>query len=196
MLAVVAVGLRLAESGLARLVARTVPVGRLRRSLLALLTVLAYVLVSGWRSLRPGTGWKIDGHWGTQSARLAESAVGFGMFLAFVLGLGRALLANGRSSWRLPPIADDMALELAPLPWLFAFVALVVWLPITLNEVLETPLNGVVSYLAPTVAFAIACVVGLYLLRHPARKPPGEAQAQDAAEAPDLASDNRCASAC
>ena len=48
---------------------------------------------------------------------------------AFVLGLGRSLLANGRSSWRLPPIADDLALQLAPLPWLFAFVAFVAWLP-------------------------------------------------------------------
>jgi hypothetical protein len=58
---------------------------------------------------------------GERKARaLAESAVSFGMFLAFVLGLGRSLLANGRSSWRLPPIADDLALQLAPLPWLFA----------------------------------------------------------------------------
>ena len=162
LLAIVAVGVRLAESGLARLVARTVPVGRLRRSLLALLTVLAYILIAGLAfSLVLGLAWKMPATWGTQSTRLAESAVSFGMFLAFVLGLGRSLLANGRSSWRLPPIADDLARELAPLPWLFAFVALVAWLPLTLNDVLETPLNGVITNLAPTVAFAIACVIGL-----------------------------------
>jgi len=189
LLAVVAVGLRLAESGLARLVARTVPVGRLRRSLLALLTVLAYILIAGLAFSLAWDWLESAGHWGTQSARLAESAVGFGMFLAFVLGLGRSLLANGRSSWRLPPIADDLALELAPLPWLFAFVALVAWLPITLNDVLETPLNGVITNLAPPVAFAIACVVGLYLLRRPARKAPtSEAQAEDASKPPDRAS--------
>ena len=187
-MAVVAVGLRLAESGLARLVARAVPVGRLRRSLLALSTVLAYILIAGLGFSLAWDWLEEAGHWGTQSTRLAESAVGFGMFLAFVLGLGRSLLANGRSSWRLPPIADDLALELAPLPWLFAFVALVAWLSITLNEVLETPLNGVITNLAPTLAFAIACVVGLYLLRHPARKPAGEAKAQDTPEPPDLAS--------
>ena len=56
------------------------------------------------------------------------------------------------------------------------------WLPITLNDVLETPLNGVISNLAPTVAFAIACVIGLYLLRHPSREPHSEAQSQDAPE--------------
>ena len=87
-LAIVAVGLRLAESGLARLVARTVPVGRLRRSLLALLTVLAYILIAGL-AFSLAWDWLEDaGHWGTQSTRLAESAVSFGMFLAFVLGLG------------------------------------------------------------------------------------------------------------
>jgi small-conductance mechanosensitive channel len=104
------------------------------------------------------------------------------MFLAFVVGLGRSLLANGRSSWRLPPIDDDMALQLAPLPWLFAFAAVVAWLPYTLNDVLEIPLNGVISNLAPTVAFAIACVIGLHRLRRPHRQPDGGAPSHDAPE--------------
>jgi len=186
-LAIVAVGVRLAESGLARLVARTVPVGRLRRSLLALLTVLAYVLIAGLAFSLVWDWLEDAGQWGTKSTRLGESAVGFGMFLAFVLGLGRSLLANGRSTWRLPPIADDLALELAPLPWLFAFVALVAWLPITLTDVLETQLNGVINNLAPAVAFAAACVIGSYLLRHPTREPSREAPSQDAAKRPDLA---------
>ena len=184
-LAIVAVCLRLAESGLTRLVARSVPVGRLRRSLLALLTVLAYILIAGLAFSLVWDWLEDAGHWGTQSARLAESAVSFGMFLAFVLGLGRALLANGRSSWRLPPISDDLARQLAPLPWLFAFVAAVAWLPMTLNEVLETPLNGVISDLAPTFAFAIACVVAFSLLGRPARQTHNEAQSQDAAGQPD-----------
>jgi len=186
-LALVAVGLRLAESGLARLAARTFPVGRLRRSLLALLTVLAYIVIAGL-AFSLAWDWLEDaGRWGTQSTPLAESAVSFGTFLAFVVGLGRSLLANGRSSWRLPPIADDLALQLAPLPWLFASVALVSWLPITLNEVLETPLNSVISNLAPTIAFAIACVIGLYLLRRPMPELHTEARSQDAAKQPDLA---------
>ena len=186
-LAIVAVGVRLAESGLARLVARTVPVGRLRRSLLALLTVLAYMLIAGLVFSLVWDWLEDAGRWGTQSTRLAESAVSFGMFLAFVLGLGRSLLANGRSSWRLPPIGDDLALQLAPLPWLFASVALVAWLPLTLNGVLETPLNGVITNLAPTAAFAIACVIGLYLLRHPRPEAHSEVPSQDAPKRPDLA---------
>ena len=183
-LAILAVCLRLAESGLARLVARTVPIGRLRRSLLALLTVLAYVLITGLAFSLVWDWLEGAGHRETHSTRLAEAAVGFGMFLAFVLGLGRSLLANGRSTWRLPPIGDDLAMQLAPLPWLFAFVAAGAWLPLTLNDVLETPLNGVISNIAPTVAFVIACVIGLYLLRHPAPEPSSEARSHDAPRRP------------
>ena len=94
----------------------------------------------------------------------------------------------GRRSWRLPPLADDFARQLAPLPWLFAFVALVCWLPITLNDVLDTPLNGVISNLAPTVAFAIACLISLHLLRRPARGLHREAQSQDAPNQRELTS--------
>jgi small-conductance mechanosensitive channel len=71
-LAIVAVGVRLAEAGLARLVARTVPVGRLRRSLLALLTVLAYILIAGWCSLSSGTGWRMPAG-GARKARVWRS---------------------------------------------------------------------------------------------------------------------------
>jgi small-conductance mechanosensitive channel len=66
-------------------------------------------------------------------------------------------------------------------------VTLVAWLPITLDDVLETPLNGVISNLAPTVAFAIACVISLYLLRHPKRESPGEAPSQDGPTGQDFA---------
>ena len=96
-LAIIIVGLWLTESGLAALAARTFPVGRLRRSLLALLTVLGYVFIVGlaasiaWQSVEDAISWS------TQSVRLAESMVWFAMFLAFVIGLGRALLANRRS---------------------------------------------------------------------------------------------------
>jgi small-conductance mechanosensitive channel len=186
LVALVAVCLRLAEIGLARLAAHTFPVGRLRRSLLALSTVLAYIGIAGLVFSAAWDWLEHAGRWGTQSTRLAESAVTFGMFLAFVVGLGRSLLANGRSSWRLPPIADDLALQLAPLPWLFAFVSLVAWLPITLNELLEPPLNSAISNLAPIVAFSIACVIGLYLLRRPMRKPHTEAASQDAANRPGI----------
>ncbi len=176
-LAIIIVGLWLTESGLAALAARTFPVGRLRRSLLALLTVLGYVFIVGlaasiaWQSVEDTLSWS------TQSVRLAESMVRFAMFLAFVVGLGRALLANRRSSWRLPPISDAMASQLAPLPWLVALEATLAWLPLTINEVMGEPLNSVLSNLVPTAIFFVAALVGMYLLR----PPPGGPQAPDAA---------------
>ena len=171
-LAIIIIGLWLGESGLAALAARTFPVGRLRRSLLALLTVLGYVFIVGlaatvaWQSVEDARNWS------TQSVRLAEATVRFAMFLAFVIGLGRALLANRRSSWRLPPISDAMASQLAPMPWLVAVVAMVAWLPITLNEVMGEPLNSVLSNLVPTATFFVAALVGMYLLRPPSRSAP------------------------
>ena len=184
-LVIVVVGVRLAEVGLARLAARTLPAGRLRRSLLALSNVLAYIVIAGLALSLAWNGLEDAGQWGTQSIRLADSAVSFGMFLAFVVGLGRSMLANGRSSWRLPSISDDLARQLAPVPWLFAFVALVSWLPLKLNEVLVTPLNSVITNLAPTVAFAIACVIGLHLLRRPMRELPAEVPPREDAHRPD-----------
>ena len=182
------VALALTESGLIRLLAGPSGLaGRLRLSLLALLTSLAYILIAGL-ALSVAWSWLEDaGRWGTQATRLADSAVNFGMFLAFVLGLGRALLANGRDSWRLPRLDDGSARQLAPLPWLFAFVALVAWLPLALQEVLETPLNAVITNLAPTAAFAVACVIGMALLRHPRREPQSGPASRDASEASNLA---------
>ncbi|MGR4870868.1 DUF3772 domain-containing protein [Variovorax sp. LARHSF232] len=181
-LAIIIVGLWLGESGLAALAARTFPVGRLRRSLLALLTVLGYVFIVGlaatvaWQSVEDARNWS------TQSVRLAEATVRFAMFLAFVIGLGRALLANRRSSWRLPPISDAMARQLTPMPWLVAVVAMVAWLPITLNDVMGEPLNSVLSNLVPTATFFVAALVGMYLLRPPSRgAPAAEGAPPDAA---------------
>jgi hypothetical protein len=82
----------------------TVPVGRLRRSLLALLTVLAYILIAGL-ALSLGLG-LVGGCRppGTQSTRLGRVDGELRHVPGFVIGLGRSLLANGRSSWR--PAAD------------------------------------------------------------------------------------------
>jgi len=178
----------LAESGLARLLtASNLPAGQLRLSLLALLTALAYVLTAGAALSVAWDALENAGRWTTQAARLVDAAVGFGMFLAFVLGLGRSLLANGRSSWRLPRIADGWARQLAPLPWLFAFVALVAWLPLALQDVLEARLNAVITNLAPTAAFVVACVIGMALLRHPRREPDGDTVSREASEPSDRA---------
>jgi len=153
------------EVGLAWLAARSFPIGRLRRSLLALLTVVAYVVIAG---LVGSAVWSmLDelGNWGTRSSRLAIQLVRLLMFMAFVVGLGRALLSNGRPSWRLPPITDPMALRLRPLPWLVALCALISGAPVSINQVIDDPLNSVLTNLIPVAVFTLTCLAGLYLVR-------------------------------
>jgi len=170
-------GLWLFEFGLAWFAARYFPVGRLRRSLLALMTVMGYVLITG---LALTVAWEtldFAGNWGTLSTRLASAAVPFGMFLAFVVGLGRALLSNRRPSWRLPPISDAMAARLTPLPWLFAFVVVVAWLPAQFNDVTEAALNTVVTNLIPTAVMTAAAILGLLMLHWPLKPSASDAHA-------------------
>lgn len=173
--ATLALAIWLAEEALAWLAARSFPIGRLRRSLLALLTVVAYVVIAGvvgtviWGAL-DGLG-----DWGTRSSRLAITLVRLLMFLAFVVGLGRAMLSNRRPSWRLPPIADPVARRLRPLPWLVATCALISGASIAINQVLDTPLNSVITNLLPVFAFLVTSLLTAYLVRQPR---PADAQAR------------------
>ena len=161
----VALAILVAEAALAWLAARSFPIGRLRRSLLAVLTVLAYVAIAGLAGTAAWGAMDQLGDWGTRSTRLANTLVRLLMFLAFVVGLGRAMLSNGRPSWRLPPIADPMAKRLRPLPWLVALCALVSGVPISINQVIDDPLNSVLTNLVPVAAFLATGLITIYLVR-------------------------------
>ncbi len=81
-----------------------------------------------------------------------------------MVGLGRALLSNGRPSWRLPPISDPMAERLAPFPWVMALVAIVVWAPTQINAVVEASFAAVVATHVMT-ALILTAMIGAMLLR-------------------------------
>ncbi|MDB5732506.1 MAG: hypothetical protein JWQ03_2401 [Variovorax sp.] len=153
-----------AENALVWLVARFTSPGRLRRSLLALASVAADVLLAGlaaqllWQTLAGA------GDWSAQAQQLATSCVKFFMFMAFVVGLGRALLAGHRPAWRLPPLSDAMAARMAPFPWLVALVAALTWLPAKVNTLVDASLAAVVTTHAFT-ALALSVLAGGLLLR-------------------------------
>lgn len=86
------------------------------------------------------------------------------VFMAFVIGLGRALLATGRPSWRLPPIPDAMAARLAALPWLVALVAALAWAPAEINALVDASLSAVVATHVLT-ALLLTALVGAVLYR-------------------------------
>ncbi len=161
----------LAEHALVRLAARILPVGRLRRSLLAVAIVITNVVLVGlaaqWLSVT------LDVHrvWGPLTHKLAQSAVHASIFIAFVIGLGRALLANPRPSWRLPPIADPVAQRLAPYPWLVALMAALVWAPTQVNELVEASFAAVVAtQVATALGLTLLMAALLLRLREPHRR--------------------------
>ncbi|MBB1600658.1 DUF3772 domain-containing protein [Variovorax sp. UMC13] len=157
-----------AEHALTKLAARRFPMGRLRRSLLAVAMVTATVLIValaaqwGWQTLEDA------GQWGPAAQRLGESVANFAIFVGFVIGLGRALLANGRPSWRLPPMADAMAARMAPYPWLIAGVTTLIWLTTQINTLVDASLAATVAtHVATALALTALTVVMLLRLRLP-----------------------------
>ena len=150
------VGTWAAEHALTELASRVFPKGRLRRSLLALSTVVMTVFVVGlaaqwaWQSLQDA------GDWGPMALRLGDAVARFALFVGFVIGLGRALLAQRRPSWRLPPMADGMAARMAFFPWLIAGVSTLSWLTTQVNTIMDASLAATVLTHAASALTLIA----------------------------------------
>jgi small-conductance mechanosensitive channel len=107
-----------AERALMRFTADRVPQGRLRRSALAFAVVTVATVFAGFGAQAIVSG--LDWHDAFTDAekQLARSLVAVVFMGSFVAGLGRALLSPARPSWRLPPIADDVAARLRAFPLL------------------------------------------------------------------------------
>ena len=107
-----------AERALMRLTSDRMPHGRLRRSALALAIVIVATAFTGFGAQAIWIGLDWHNAFSDTENQLARALVGAVFFGSFVAGLGRALLSPGRPSWRLPPIANEVASALAPFPWL------------------------------------------------------------------------------
>lgn len=153
-----------AEKGLARLAARALPVGRLRRSLLVIAIVTTNVLLVAIAGHWAFYVLDQRGLWPQQSRTAVRGIVQSAMFLAFVIGLGRALLSAGRPSWRLPPMSEAAAARLAPLPWLVGIVAALVWTPARVNALVDASFAAVVATHVLT-ALGLTALTGIVLHR-------------------------------
>ncbi|WP_028623797.1 DUF3772 domain-containing protein [Pseudomonas sp. Ant30-3] len=118
-------GRRLAERGLTWLCIHRVPEGRLRRSALALACVVATVLTAGvalhvlfYALTRDAPLPPMLTTFSQEFEKLAYTCV-------LISALSRALLSTQHPSWRLPTIADSVALTLKPFPRLLAGVLLI-----------------------------------------------------------------------
>jgi small-conductance mechanosensitive channel len=106
----------------------SIPGSHLRRSALAFGIVLMFT-TSAWvcaRLIFEGLDWS-----GALSERLHDLAlriVGLVTFCALVASLGRALLSSNGSSWRLPPLSDEVAEAMRFVPALLALTIFAVTL--------------------------------------------------------------------
>ncbi|WP_416310596.1 DUF3772 domain-containing protein [Pseudomonas sp. W03] len=154
-------GRRLLEGLLTKAMIRWIPVGRLRRSALALSVSLATIVTLGGGAalIREGLDWHEQ--LGGNMSNLADQLLALVIFCTFTAGLGRGLLAVQRPSWRLPDLPDPVAKSLSHFPWLMAWLLLLLGTQERLNSAsgaslaLTAAVNGITA-LATAVLFAAA----------------------------------------
>jgi small-conductance mechanosensitive channel len=130
---------------LMRLTTTRVPPGRLRRSLFAAVQVLLAVVAPGliaWL-LRIGLSW--PGDLSDTMDGLLGRVVGLVCFGGVVAGLGHALLAPDRPTWRLPAISDSVARGLRWHPLVLAVIIVVGWLAQHLSSDVNAGLSVIVA---------------------------------------------------
>jgi len=162
-------GTWVAEHLLTRIAARLLPAGRLRRSLLVIAIVASHVLLVAAAAHGFVRVLEEYATWEPQARKAMRSMAQALVFMAFVIGLGRGLLATRRPSWRLPPIPDAMAVRLAPLPWLVAAVAALAWAPVEINALVEASFAAVVATHVLTALVLTALVAAVLQRLRPLR---------------------------
>ncbi|MET3619607.1 DUF3772 domain-containing protein [Burkholderia ambifaria] len=157
-------GRRLLERGLAWFCLNRLPPSRLRRSALALATAFStllatavavqvlYLALARHYELTPSMNDLWD-----QFAKLAVTC-------ALIAGLGRALLCTKHPSWRLPALADPVALAMRPFPGVLAALLLMSGTLESINRIVDTSLS--VTLLGRgIVSLVVALTVGASILR-------------------------------
>ncbi|MBR8345521.1 DUF3772 domain-containing protein [Burkholderia ambifaria] len=157
-------GRRLVERGLAWFCLNRLPPTRLRRSALALATAFStllatavavqvlYLALARHYELTPSMSDLWD-----QFAKLAVTC-------ALIAGLGRALLCTKHPSWRLPALADPVALAMRPFPGVLAALLLMSGTLESTNRIVDTSLS--VTLLGRgIVSLVVALTVGASILR-------------------------------
>ena len=172
------VGIWLAERTLLRLAPDKLPQGRLRRSLLAVGRVLAHVVIVGIAAEITYAILKQQSSLSADWNDIGRTLLRVSMFAAFVVGLGRALLANRHESWRLMPLTNSTAASLRPLPWAAALVLSLVELLKYLTAAAGVSLAAeVAAHVLATLA--LTAVVAMLLRRLGRTLRPGKSRAED-----------------
>ncbi|AWY44063.1 DUF3772 domain-containing protein [Pseudomonas putida] len=157
-------GHRLTDKGLTWLCIHRMPEGRLRRSALALSSVFATVLAA-WIALQ------LLFYALTRQLPLTPQLLGFSQDFekivytcVLITGLSRALLSTKHPSWRLPAIADPVALAIKPFPIRLAWVLLILVATAQMTNVMSMS-SPVVIAVRGVVALVVSTMIGSLLLR-------------------------------
>jgi small-conductance mechanosensitive channel len=152
------------ERALMRWTADRVPHGRLRRSALATALVVATTLLTGLGAqiIVSGIDWR--GVLDADTRSLAHAIVNAVIFGSYITGLGRALLAPTRPSWRLPAISDAVALRLRRWPLLLGVAVSFSVLLKHFNEISGASLSATIAA-SLLAALLYAAIIGWGLVR-------------------------------
>jgi potassium-dependent mechanosensitive channel len=134
-----------AERALMRFTADRVPQGRLRRSALALAVVTVATVFAGFGAQAIVSGLAWHDAFSDAEKQLARSLVAVVFMGSFVAGLGRALLSPTRPSWRLPPIADDVALRLRAFPLLLGAAIVLSIMLRRINSIVDASISATIA---------------------------------------------------
>ncbi|MGU7815961.1 DUF3772 domain-containing protein [Burkholderia sp. AW49-1] len=157
-------GRRIVERGLAWFCLNRLPPTRLRRSALALATAFSTLLATAVAvqilylalARHAELTSSMTDLWG-QFAKLAVTC-------ALIAGLGRALLCTKHPSWRLPALADPVALAMRPFPGVLAALLLMSGTLESINRIVDTSLS-VTLFGRGIVSLVVALTVGASILR-------------------------------
>lgn len=117
-----------ASHRLLKITAKRVPSGRLRRSVHAITIVILGLAIPGLIAQAIYFALTWSGELDRDLRGLLRSTVAMVCFAGYVAGVGGALLSPYRTSWRLPPIPDLVALRLRAFPILLAVTLVLVFL--------------------------------------------------------------------
>lgn len=152
-------GRRLAERWLTWLCIHRMPEGRLRRSALALASVLATVLTVGVALQLLFYAFTRQSPLTPMLATFSQEFEKVAYTCVLITALSRALLSTRHPSWRLPALADPVALSLQPYPRILAGVLLVL---VTINQIINA--TGISSGVVIAGRGIVALVVSLILI--------------------------------
>ncbi|RTZ42443.1 mechanosensitive ion channel family protein [Candidimonas sp. SYP-B2681] len=147
--------------------------GRLRRSLYAVLRVLMASTTAGLIGLaiRIAIGW--NSALSVELENLLNQWVGVVWFGGFVAGLGNALLAAERPSWRLSYLGDELALRLQWFPLTLAILTSIGWASQRLATIVNASLVATVAQdCIVALVLSLALFVALRRIRHAKRPVP------------------------